>query len=271
MCWYRFVLDIMTSKTTEVLDILSDRHQFLRLLAEESLSQQQIIEQTQASQSTISRTLSQLQDLGIVSETDNRYELTLLGGLVHQNYEACVTEIEQLYSAEEILRDLSAGIPLDPVVLEGSEITISKPHVPDAALSPLLQLTREATEIKAAATMVHVGYIDTFHEQMKHSNLEAEFILIDAVAEHSTEMYSDRDTTMLQTERLELYKTAADLPYSLVLIQTADEVYTVIAVGSETGMHGSIVNTTDAAYEWAQDRYRQFKSNADRWIPPSER
>lgn len=261
----------MTSKITEALNILTDRNEILQLLAEERLSQQQMTERARASQSTISRTLSQLQELGIVAETDDQYELTLLGGLVHQKYESYITEVEQLYSAEEILQDLPADIFFDPVVLEGSEITTSKPHAPDAALSPLLQLTRDATDIKATATMVHVGYLDTFRNRMKHSNLDAEFILTDVVAEHSTELYSDGDSTALQTGRLDLYKTDADLPYSLILIQTADEVYTVITVGSETGTHGSIVNSTDAAYEWAQDRYQQFKSNADPWDPPSEK
>jgi len=261
----------MSSRITEVFDVLSDRRAILRLLAEESLGQQQITEQAPASQSTVSRTLSRLQNLGIVSETDKQYELTLLGTLVHQKYESYVTEFEQLYAAEEILQALPADIPLDPVVLEESEITISKPHVPDAALAPLLRLTREATDIKGAATMVHVGYIDTFVDRMKHGPLEAEFVLTDDVAEHSRNEYGDRDSTELQTGRLELYKTAADLPYSLVLVQTADEVYTVVVVCSDSGTHGSIITTNNGAYEWAQDRYQQFKANADPWTPQAER
>lgn len=261
----------MPSNVNEICHILNERTELLRLLADQSLTQQQILERTDASQSTVSRALTRLQELSLATEIDNQYELTLLGKLAFETHESYVTEFEQFFAAEEILQDLPAGTPLDPVMLDEGDVTTSNPYAPDAALAPVLRLTREAIKIKCAATMLHAGYAETFNSRMEESDLEAEFVMTDAVVEQALRADDDPDTNWLSTGRLELYITADDLPYSLLIAETKDgDVYAVMTVSSETGTHGTIVNSNEAACEWAQEQYQRFKADAEPWRPPSE-
>lgn len=257
----------MSSETTDVFDILSDRHEILALIADGACSQQQITEQTSTSQSTISRALTRFKDLGLVRETNSQYELTLLGNLVHQKFEACVRNVEQLYTAEDILNDLPADVPFNPAVLTDADVTISQPHAPDAALDPVLRLTQEATYIKAVAAIVYAGYADTFSERMVDSDLDAEFVMTEAVIDQSRKVYENRDPTAVCTGRLDLYVTEEDIPYSLMLVKTEDDVYTVIVVSSNSGTHGTITTSNSTACEWTRNQYEKIKAAAEPWEP----
>lgn len=259
----------MPSEVTDVFGILSDRHEVLALIADGTCSQQQIADQTSASQSTISRALTRFKDLGLVRETDNQYELTLLGNLVHQQFKTCVQEVEQLYTAEDILNDLPADVPFNPAVLTDADITISQPHAPDAGLDPVLRLTQEATCIKAAAATIHAGYADTFDAQMANSDLNAEFVMTEAVVDQSRTMYENRDPTAVCTGRLDLYVTGENIPYSLMLIETEDDVYTAIIVSSHSGTHGTITTSNSTASKWARNQYEEIKAAAEPWDPPT--
>jgi predicted transcriptional regulator len=259
----------MSTDVMEIFDLLSDRYELLQLLVAESHSQQQLVKKTELSQSTVSRTLTRLQDLGIVSESDGQYEITLLGVLVHDKYELYVAEFEQLYSAKAILHELPADVPIDPALLAGAEVTTSKPHAPDAALAPILRLTREAISIKCAADVLHTGYRETFENRMDEYELETEFVLTEAVADQSLDVDDGYDQTAREADRLELYKIET-LPYSLLLVETTSGKYTGLIVSSDGGTQGTLINSSDEAYQWAQDQYEQFKSRATRWNPYSD-
>jgi predicted transcriptional regulator len=256
----------MSTNVTEIFDLLSDRYELLQLLATESYSQQQLVKKTELSQSTVSRALTRLQDLGIVSESDGQYEITLLGVLVHDKYESHVAEFEQLYAAKDILHELPAEAPIDPALLAGAEVTTSKPHAPDAPLAPILRLTREATAIKCAANVLHAGYRETFENRMCESELETEFVITEAVAEQAGAIDDGYDRAPREDGRVDMYKTDT-LPYSLFLVETTAGTYTGLVVSADGGTQGTLINGSDEAYQWAQDQYEQFKSEATRWDP----
>ncbi|MFB6129747.1 MAG: helix-turn-helix transcriptional regulator [Salinigranum sp.] len=259
----------MSSDVTAVFEVLCDHDELLGVLTDGPHTQRRLTDRTDASQSTVSRTLSRLRDLGVVSETDEGYELTLLGRFARRTYESALEEFERVYAAEEILRDLTADVPLDPSLLEDAEVTVSKPHAPDAPLSPLLDLTREATTLRAAAAMIHAGYLGTFDDRMEHGDLEAEFVVTDAVAERSRDEYADRDPIAPTTGRLDVYRTDVALPYSLMLVETPDDAYAAVVVRGSSGTQGTIVTSNPEAREWASERYRRIKSSADPWDPPA--
>jgi len=252
---------------TEVFELFAKRRDLVETLAEEPLTQRELVARSSASQSTVSRALSSLRELHVVSRSAGTYELTPHGRLLLGTFRDYVRETEDLFRASPVVAALPSDVDLDAAVLDGATISRSKPHAPDAAIRPLIDVKQEATRLRSCTPVVWTAMVRTVTEQIATNDLSAEIVMTEDVAEELSSLYANHQTAY-GTGRLRLYTLPGELPYGLSLTETPTETYAGITVRLESDVWGTIVNTNEAAIDWVETRFDEVVERAAPWTPP---
>jgi len=260
--------DPETPDASDAFDQFSKRSALVEALAEEPLSQTDLVARSDASQSTVSRSLSTFEAMDVVDRSgDGVYELTQLGRLLLEKYRTFVAETDELLRTSEVVTALPPTVDLDPAVLDGATVTRSKPHAPDAAILPLIDVKPEATSLRSCTPVVWTAKVRTVTEQIEADDLSAEIVMTEDVARALSSLYANHESAY-GTGRLRLYTTPNDLPFGLSLTETPEETYAAITVRLEADVWGTLVNTNEAAVRWVEARFDEFLERAVPWTPP---
>lgn len=254
----------MNSDVAALLSVLTNRSTLLHVIKEQGpLTQRQLTQQSDASQSTVSRSLQRLQDTGLIQTKNSTFALTQFGALILDRFDDLRGDVRHCIAAEPILRELGGEDPFTLTVLENAEVHVANPAVPDAPLKPLVELTNRAQTIEAVSAMMHESYLDVFRDRVKSSDLTAQFVVSKSVATIAHDEYQDRENLAKTTDQLEYYVTSLEVPYSLMRIRTPDDHYTTVTVSTDD-THGTIVSTNDDAWDWSRTLFERYKDAAAR-------
>lgn len=216
-----------------------------------------------ASQSTVSRSLTRLRERGLVKDADGGIAITKFGALTIDRFEDLRRDFHHCLAAEPILRELDGAVPFTKAILEEATVHISDPRVPDAPLQPLIELTNRARSIEAVAAMLHEAYLDVFRDRLTASELTATFVVDESVAAIAQREYDDRENLVETTDQLDYYVTDLDVPYSLMRIRTPEDDYTAVTVSTDE-THGTIVSTNEDAWTWSASVFERNKAAGER-------
>ncbi|MFC6735948.1 MarR family transcriptional regulator, partial [Halolamina salina] len=120
----------MSSHTTidELLDLVGDRAEFLRLLRDGPLFKRDIIDRLDTSRSTVDRAVDDLVEAGLVASVDGGYRTTRTGRLVLQRYETLREDIENVIDAASVVDAMPAGATLSAATVAKSTARRVDPH-----------------------------------------------------------------------------------------------------------------------------------------------
>lgn len=248
----------------EILNIFGKRYAVLRLLEEDDYTQQELSNNVRLSQSTVSRVLSTLQENGIIKQTNGEYAFTFLGEQLFEIYHEVLCSAEQYYNAKDVLGDLPADYPLDPFIFNEAELVISKPNVPDSALSALQELAERATRIRSISSMYITSHDWKFPNKVFEKEVEYELIASGELIDEARKRYRDKNIDPLKQENFTRYKLESCPPYNFYLIDTHDGSYVCVLISTDSLMNMLIINPSEAAYERAEEEYLEYRSQASR-------
>lgn len=240
-----------------------NRPAVLLLLEREGVVTQSDIEQClNASRRTVSRILAEMLDEGYVRESESGYRLTRYGAIVIDSYRQCTERTDLARRYQPFLANVDdTDVDFDPEFLRGADITVSTDAEPYAALDRMLELRRNASQVRAAASLITKKSIEQIIDRLQtDESVEFEFVFPVSLYEHlqSQPAYSEVFRTMTAAPSVTTWIRQEEIPLLHAVIDS------VTAVGTSVGgnPHALVESTNPDLREWVTSRLDQFRQQA---------
>ncbi|WP_254274137.1 helix-turn-helix transcriptional regulator [Haloarcula marina] len=244
----------------DTADIVARRRAILTALSSPK-TKPELVEDVDASRSTVDRAIETLTDAALVERTGSRYRTTYAGRESLRAYERFLDRLDALQAAQPVLQDLSLEAEIPPEALEGAEVVEATMAAPHAPIERATTLGDGATRLYGTGPAVLPKYIAEISELLEDGD-ETELVLSKAVVEAFRESYPDAFEQFAGSDNIEIHVTEQALPCLIWIAVKPEETVSGIIVHTENGVRGAIHNDTDAMNEWTREQYRQFKADA---------
>ena len=255
-----YMSDEADSDLRECISTVVKRTEFLDRLAEEPTSKRDLRDELDLSRSTVYKAVRELEDRGLVTETDAGVALTLVGRLLAEECLTFESRVAAVTDAEALLSALPADVPVTTDLLVGAETVRGERHAPTGPVAYIDEFVRRTDRVVGFTPVVLPQYVDMFHEEVVSGDLIADLVLETPVVEYLRENHGDRLSAALATGNLSVRRTDETLPFGLVV---AEDEGVVLIVYDESGdLRGVLMNDTDAALDWGTDLFDTYWDRA---------
>lgn len=246
----------------ELIELLGHRHEILRSLRDEPKERYVLVDDLDASKSTVYKGVSQLQDAGLIVSTSRGLRPTQFGVVALERYD----ELASTTELGPMLAELPPGT-VEPQAVRGAEAIVPDRQSVDRHLARLERLFQEADSIRGFSPAVSPEQSAIFHDRTVDDQLAAELILPTELVGH----LHKRDPTGLEetlaAEAVTFFHTDQPLRITLFLAEADGETEVCIAVGEAGLTTGLIVNETPESRRWAEREFERVKQTAERVTP----
>ncbi|UPV74257.1 DUF1724 domain-containing protein [Halorussus limi] len=212
------------------------------------------------SRSTVYKAVRELEDRGLVTETDEGVALTLVGRLLGEERRTFEERVAAVTDSESLLSVLPDDAPVTTDLLVGAETVRGERHAPTRPVEYIDDFVRRTDRIVGFTPVVLPQYVDMFHEEVVGDDLTADLVLEAPVVEYLRESHGERLDEALATGRLSIRRTDETLPFGLVV---AEGEGLVLIIYDEAGdLRGVLLNDTPAALEWGAELFRTYWDRA---------
>lgn len=212
------------------------------------------------SRTTVHRLVRGLEARDLLVQEKNEFTLTAFGRTVAAEvvtYRRRVTAAQRLQPFLETLTHPPVDVELD--LFADATLTESKPTNPYAPVARFMHLLRESETLRGFdTTTVAPIYVEDIRSEIL-GGMETDVVYLSAVVEEMVAAYPEAIAAAAESGKLTL-STHEDLPFGLVVFDDR------VGLGGydETGLLSVFVDTdAPAAREWALDRYRDYREEAD--------
>lgn len=240
--------------------LLLRRQGVLRAVVDGVDDKRDLVERLDIPRSTLDDVMRELADAGLVSYDDGRWRPTPVGRAaqtIHADYAERITGVAAAASVLGAVPDIDIG----QAMLD--DCTVHEPGgiLPDRAVTTFTEQVRAAEELHGLVPQALTGHVPSIHEEMiTDQSMEVELVFEPAVFDQLFDVYAAEMTRALETDRIGLYRTPLAHPYGLWI---ADEAHAGVIIYGDGGIRGIIMNDTDAAVDWAAERYRRARAEAE--------
>lgn len=253
--------DPTDSGPRDVIPTVVKRAALLDRLADGPASKRDLRDELDISRSTVYKAVRELEDEGLVTETDDGVGLTLVGRLLAEEYRAFEERVTAVHDRESLLAVLPADAPVTADLLTGADAVLAERHAPARPVTSLEELVRSADRVVGLAPVILPQYVDLFYEELVERGLTADLVLEDPVVEFLREDHGDRLAEALETGRLSVRQTDETLPFGLIV---AEDEGLVLVVYDESGeLRGVLLNDTEAALDWGESVFQNYWEQTD--------
>lgn len=239
-----------------------NRVEVLRLLAEGGHTRRSLADATGASQATLSRILSDFEDRSWVQRRGGNYVATATGRLVARGF----TDLLDILTTERELREMVEYLPAEELTfdlrhLADATVTLPTGTRPDAPVGRLLELERDADQIRAFSHAFNERSLSLVTQRVHDDELTFEGVFsrdaINALVAESD--LRDRLVTLLNAEDTTVRVNDGDVPLAVtVASETAH-----LLVRDESGVLRGSVDTDDPTVRsWAVDVFEEYWERA---------
>lgn len=242
----------------EFLALSANRVKVLSLLAEQRHRRNELADATGASQATLGRILGDFEERSWIRRDEEAYAATATGRIVAAGF----TDLREILEAEMRLREVVDYLPthamdVDLRRLADATITLPTQTRPNAPLSRLLGLLREADEVRAFSHAFNEQALTIVEERTTADEQRFKGVFsrtaIDALADEST--LRGRLRTLLESDRAELRVRDEGVPIAAMIVD--ETVYLLLR--DENGVLRASIDTDDPAVRsWAEDTYDHY-------------
>lgn len=223
-----------------------------------------VAESVDASRRTVTRTLGALEERGWVASENatGPYRLSALGRVV---FDAYADATERLSAADRLAAFL-ARVPadafdLDPAALADADVVVRGENMPFAPMDRVLELRREASEIREVVDVVQADSAAQLRERVEAGELRAEVVVesgvLDAVSEEDG--YAAEFEAALAADGCSFFVYEGSLPFVFGLLDDT----VVVGVNDGEGLpEAVVVSESPAVREWAAARFESYRERA---------
>ncbi|WP_436924315.1 helix-turn-helix transcriptional regulator [Halosimplex amylolyticum] len=215
----------------------------------------------EASRSTVTRSLSALEERGWIERSAGAYRLTAAGDVVTDEF---LSLLESIRTTDELSAFLDwfpyAEFSLDVSHLRDAEMTSAGPPDPYAPARKQTELLERTDRFRGFLPSLDIEGTRVVHEQIMERALEAEIVVSgDAEATIESGEYAELFREQVSTGRLTVSVVEETLPFYLGL---ADDVVQ-IGVEDDEGFPRALLETTnESVREWAAAVYERYRDRA---------
>ncbi|KPN30572.1 putative ATPase [Halolamina pelagica] len=244
----------------ELLGLVGDRTEFLRVLRDGPLFKRDIIDRLDTSRSTVDRAIDALVDAGLVAHVDGGYRTTRTGRLALTRYETLRSDVQNVLDASPVVDAVPADVTLSALTVAKSTTHRVDPHdVPDLVREALTGATSVVAALPRLSDSV---VLDTYR---KHADPETRTRLV--FSPSLADALLDRLPTQsrrLATADVRVFRGAvADV--GIVVCRGETDRALVIAYTGFGGVAGVLELTDPAAVDRLADRVAERIAAATEW------
>lgn len=253
---------------TEETSILLKRLNVLDRLCRAPAHIRDLVEETEHSRRTINRAVTELEAKNFVERGSNGIEATTAGRLARERLDRFLAELDDVLVSQEVLEHLPADADIDPTVVAGGDTLLASEP---ASFRPLERMHEEliaADRYRALVpTLKDARHVRLLYEHVISRGNPAELVVTPEVFDTLREEFPRRMAAMAEVDTFSLLVGPVP-PFNLGLFErneTEDgwtSVAHLVVLTESGGVHGSIVNDTDAAVEWAEVQYETYRKAA---------
>ena len=244
----------------DVISTVVKRRPFLDRLADAPTAKRDLRDELDVSRSTVYKAVRELEEQGLVTETDEGVRLTLVGRLLADEYRTFETHAAGIHDCAELLSVLPADAPVTTDLVLGAETVLAERHAPTRPVEYIGDLVRDSDHVIGATPVVLSQFVDIFYDEIVAGDLTADLVLETPVVEYLQDDHADRLAEALETGRLSIRRTDESLPFGLVASESEG---LVLIVYDENGeLRGVMLNDTPAAVDWGESTFRAFQERA---------
>lgn len=257
----------MTRDAARLRTVLANRHEVLRSLDQGPATKPELVGELDAARSTVDRAIRDLTEVGCVEPDDGRYRPTTAGRLALAEHDDYVAGTDAVHRATAFVNALPADSPPDVAMLRGCELTLAEPHAPEVALAPSIEVLDRATAMVGLAPVLLSAFPQLIVERVEAGGLSVEIVAQRNVIDSLSALAGGEGTRLLENDAVTVYSTDEPLPYALWVMETPGGAVAGITGYDDGGVHGVLLNDSDAAVERAREQYAAYRRSARRVEP----
>ncbi|GAA0285969.1 tetratricopeptide repeat protein [Halobacterium noricense] len=234
-------------------EVVAKRRAFLAALAEQPQYKRDLIDELDASRSTVDRAVAELVDFDLVETADGRYRTTRAGEFALERHDAYRTELRDVAANADVLGALPEEVTLDASVVANADVHLTD-HDRQRPLSLVGDAVREATAVDAVLPrLADSRMLDAYRSQGRRPDTSSRIVLSAPLAATLRERFPAHLHDIATADGTRVYN--GDLPpLGVVHVQgDVDAVY-VVAYADSGGIAAIFEHTTSDAVEWAAER-----------------
>ncbi|QLG48514.1 helix-turn-helix transcriptional regulator [Natrinema halophilum] len=237
----------------EFLALSSNRVEVLGLLSEGRYARNELAAETGASQATLGRILGDFQDRSWIRRDDDGYIATATGRLVASGF----IDLQDIIETERKLREIVDYLPthamdVDLRRLADATITVPTATRPNAPLRRLLDLLREADEVRAFSHTFNEQTLTVVRDRVTGGNQRFRGVFgrsaIDALSDDPD--LNNRLESLLEADTAEFRVREEGVPLAVMI---ADEIVFLLLRDEDGVLRASVDTDDDAVRSWAED------------------
>lgn len=210
------------------------------------------------SKSTIYKGVSQLAELGLIESGHDGLSPTAFGVVALERYD----ELARTAEFDAVLGNLPPDAVAPSALLDAEVVTPDDRFV-DRHLTRVEALLRDADRIRGFSPAVSPETVSIFHRRIVGDEVPAELILHEDIVAHLRAAHPDAVEGVRSASHATLYRTDRDLPFTLLLVSSADGEAFCLESGDEGVARGLVLNDTAAGVRWAERVYEQQKRDGE--------
>lgn len=213
------------------------------------------------SRTTCHRIVRSFEDWGLVTRTDNGYDLTSLGYTVWSEVKRFTGHVETATRLKPLLEGLNpADIEYDLGLFTDSKITRPDPENPYPPINRFMELLRKSTTLRSLdKTSIAPLYVEEIAQLVVDNGLAIEAIYGTDVVKRLLSEYRAELEPAFKTGRCE-FRVHDDLSFGLSIF---DERIGVRAYDPTSGAYTIFVDTgAPDAYVWAEEVFESYRAEA---------
>jgi len=246
-----------------VLTTAVKRRPVLSALAEEPHHRKELQAALDLSKTTCHRIVRSFDEKGLLRRTDSGYELTALGGVVHEQVDAFGGTVRTAYRLQPLLDAFEqVGVAVDIELFVGARITEPEPGDPYPFADRTMELFRrsETLRIVDCNQLVPPLYVEEMLETAIQTGMAGEFVVTETIALGNVQEFPDLQRQIADGEAAAKYLVHDGITFGMGIY---DDHLDFRAYDEETGTPVLYVDTDDPdAIEWARDVYDRFAEAA---------
>lgn len=246
----------------ELVDLLVRRSDVLRAVLDAPKERQELLEEFEASESTVYKGVSQLQERGLLKSTSDGLRPTQFGIVALERYE----ELTRSADLEAMLADIPPG-EIEPSALVGAETVVPDRRSVDRPLVRLERILRDAESIRGFTPAVSPRMGALFHDRITNDGIAVDIVLPGDIVDYLGREYPTTFRETVSAASAAYFRTDEAIPFTLLIVSSPTGTEVCIDVEDDGLVTGLISNDTAASRRWAEAAYEERKRRAERLTP----
>ncbi|SDR29332.1 helix-turn-helix transcriptional regulator [Natronobacterium texcoconense] len=243
--------------------VLHKRLSIFKRLLDAPAYQNQLVDEVDASQSTVYRGLNQLEDHNLVEKQDGMYIPTTFGQIVYTQYDRTDEIVRTFAESKRLLETKQQiGTVLDPSIARNATTHVIGEMRSDLVYEYLEEQVSGASKMGGVVPTIFRPIVETYLNKTAANQLDAEFVFGKEATEQVQTKLSDEFKSLFNTGNFDAYSYSGEIPMGVVVITEPVE-HVLVVIHDDIGVVRGIIDSKDrTAITWAKDWYSKHEAES---------